>query len=275
METGVQMRTFISCMFLLLFAAGLTAQEATYRYAQGQEYRYLVEGSSLRMQEVQGQTIQISSETTVSAVLTSLASLDEGHQRLQILVENALVISESPNGSQTLGADVGGKSIVFEIDHKGDVVDVDTALKAYDGESIGILQSMLNFFPTIETDQLSEGTEWEVEGADTTGQGESQRIVEYERVYAVKGRKDVEGIDCYEVTITTNSDIDGKIVQGDNEMMITGTQELKATAYLASENGILVSLEAEITGDSVVMIPSNNMRVPITESSTRKITLLP
>lgn len=269
------MRTTITAIVLLLVAAGLSAQEATYRYEQGKEYTYLVEGSSMQIQEVQGQSITVTSETTISGVLTSQEALENGHQRMQLLVNNALIIRETPQGSQTLGAEVGGKSIQFEIDHKGDVVDVDSSLKDYDDESIGILRGMLNFFPTIEKDQLSEGSEWEANGVDTSGSGESKTVIEYERFYAVTGQKETEGVQCYEVTITTESDMDGKLVRGDNEMMITGNIEVKAKAYLAVESGVLVSLEADINTDQVIMIPSNNMRIPITENRTRKITLMP
>ena len=269
------MRTTITTIVLLLIAAGLSAQEATYRYDQGQEYNYLVEGTSMRIQEVQGRSISINSETTISTVLTSIEPLENGHQRLQLTVNNALISAETPEGSQTRGADVGGKSVQFEIDHKGDVIDVDTSINAYDDESAGILRSMLNFFPTIEKDQLSTGSSWEVNGVDTSGSGECQTIIEYERSYAVTGEKEVEGIQSYEVTITTESDLEGKLVRGDNEMMISGTIEVKAKAYLAVENGVLVNMEAEINTDQVYMFPSNNMRVPVTENSVRKITLMP
>ena len=109
---------------------------------------------------------------------------------------------------------------------------------------------------------------------DTIGDGDSYQITELERECSITGRKEVRGFDCYEITIVTEADIDGKRVQGDNEMMISGTKEVKATAYYAVKEGILVSLEAEVNGDTVLLISANNMRIPITSNQVLKITLV-
>jgi hypothetical protein len=275
MNSGAQMRTIFTSIFLLLFAVGLHAQEAAYRYTQGQEYKYLLEQTGMRIQEVQGQTSNISSESTISALLTSLETLENGHQRLQLTVENALMITETPQGSQTTGTDLSGKSIIFEIDATGDVADVDTAIKLLDEEAIGILSGMTNILPKLDASKLSDGSKWEVTRSDTAGEGESRQITESETSYTITGRKEVKGFECFEISIVTNSDIEGKRVQGDNEWSINGEREMKATLYHAIKEGILVSLEAETNGDIVVLISGNNMRIPITSNEVAKITLVP
>ncbi|MFA6234724.1 MAG: hypothetical protein WC824_11140, partial [Bacteroidota bacterium] len=259
--------TLLLCSVLIANVA--YAQDAAYRYEKGKEYKYLIEETSLTMQEMPGQTISINNETTISAVYTVLENLENGNLKLQGTILNALVISENPNETKTLGNDMIGKSVVFEMEPRGEVVDIDSSIRKIDSEGVGILISATNIFPKLDASNLKVGGSWSTNESDTTGEGDNGIIEETERNYQVKGEKTVDGVDCLEIETTSDSNIEGKMVRGDQEMMITGSRKGKGTIMYGVKEGILVGVAAEINVDQVIVLPANNMRIPIT--ATRNI----
>ena len=274
MKPEHSMRTMITALIVVFaMTATMSAQDATYRYEQGKEYKYLIEETGLTIQEVPGQTVNINTESTMTTVLTLLEKMDNGHQRLQTTIESALVIRETPRETNTFGGDAAGKSVVYEVDNTGDIVDVDTTIRDMDDESRSILMGAANVLPSFDASRLGD-EEWTVEDVDTTGEGESQIIRQSETTYKVKGMKEVNGYNCHEISIETESESDGKLVRGEQEMMISGTQEGKGTVYYSSEKGLLVKMSFEINGDQTLLFPANNMRVPITSNQVAKVELL-
>lgn len=264
---------FTALLVVIAMTATMSAQDATYRYKDGKEYKYLIEETGLTIQEVPGRTDNINTESTITSVLTLLEKLDNGHQRLQMTIESALVISENPRETNTFGGDAAGKSVSYEIDNTGDLVDVDTTIRDMDNESRSILMGAANVLPSFDAARIDD-EEWTVEEVDTTGEGESQIIRESETTYQVKGMKEVNGYNCHEISIETETESDGKLVRGDQEMMLSGTQEGKGTVYYSAEKGLLIKMEFEVNGDQTIMFPSNNMRIPVTSNQVAKVELL-
>ncbi|MFZ1731872.1 MAG: hypothetical protein WBQ23_13215 [Bacteroidota bacterium] len=266
-----QLLTLLLCSILV---AGIAqAQDGAYRYEKGKDYKYLIEETSLTMQETPGQTVTINNETTISAIYTLLDKLPNGNLKLQTKILNALVISENPNETKTLGADMVGKIVVFEMEPRGEVVDMDSSVLQIDSDGVGILIAATNIFPKLDASQLNAGGSWSTTEADTTGEADNGVIEETERNYKVKGEKTVNGMNCLEIEMTSDSDIDGKMARGDQEMVVTGSRKGKATIMYAANEGILVSIEAEINVDQTIVLPANNMRVPITATRNIKIAL--
>lgn len=264
---------FTALLVVFAMTATMSAQDATYRYEKGKEYKYLIEETGLTIQEVPGQTVNINTESTITTVFTLLEKMDNGHQRLQTTIENALVIREDPNQTNTLGDDAAGKSVSYEIDNTGELVDVDTTIGDMDNESRSILMAAANVLPSFDAGRLGD-KKWTVEKVDTTGQGESQIIRESETTYSVKGMKEVNGYNCHEISIETETESDGKLVRGDQEMMLSGTQEGKGTICYSAEKGLVIKMEFEVNGDQTILFPSNNMRIPVTSNQVAKVELL-
>ena len=268
------MRMFMSLLLLLAVAMPALAQDATYRYEAGKEYKYLIEETGLQIQEFQGQSRTSNTETTISTVLTVEEALENGHLKLKSLVENALIIAEGPEQTQTLGDEASGKSVIFEIDERGDIVDVDSSVKELERIARSVVMGTMRIFPALDKEKLTLGNEWEVEEADTSGSGESQIITESESIYKVKREKEINGHACLEIVIETEADFEGKRVAGDQEMMISGTQESKTKLYYSPSEGIVVQIESDTNSDQTLMLTMNNMRVPITGNQTVKVTLV-
>ncbi len=264
---------FTALLVVIAMTATMSAQNATYRYEEGKEYKYLIEETGLTIQEVPGQTVNINTESTITTVLSLLEKMDNGHQRVQTTIESALVISENPRETNTFGGDAAGKSVTYEIDNTGELVDVDSTIRDMDNELRSILMGAANVLPSFDASRIDD-EEWTVEDVDTTGEGESQIIRESETTYKVKGMKEVNGYNCHEISIETETESDGKLVRGEQEMMLSGTQEGKGMFYYSAEKGLLVKMELEVNGDQTIMFPGNNMRIPITSNQVAKVELL-
>ncbi|MDT8323890.1 MAG: hypothetical protein RRA94_07270, partial [Bacteroidota bacterium] len=220
------MRNVIILFAIVAMALPAQAQDALYGYEKGTEYKYLIEQTGLQIQEAQGQSRTSNREITISSVLTVEEKLDGGHQKMKMLVENALAIIEGPQQTQTLGPEAAGKSVIFELDAQGDIVDVDSSVMELEPETRGIVMASTNIFPTFDAGKLSVGSEWESTEIDTAGDGgETEIITETERTYTVKGEKEINGHKCFEIHIASEADIEGKQVMGEQEIMVSGTRE--------------------------------------------------
>jgi hypothetical protein len=269
------MKQITSLFICAIMTYGLAnAQEAAYRFEKGKEYKYLIEQTNMQLQELPGQSVTINSELTMSVVYTMLDLLDNGNLRMQATIESALMINESPNGTQTLGADMAGKSVIFELGGDGQLVEVDSSIRDIQSEGVVLLMGTTSVFPRLDASKISDGNSWSVTEADTTGEGEGKIIEETERDYKVKGRKTVSGLDCHEITLTSEAKRKGKMIRGDQEMQVSGTREGKATIMYGHGEGVLVSFEAEMNMDQTIFVVAQNMRVPITATQNVKIELI-
>jgi hypothetical protein len=266
-----QLLTLLLCMILTAGAA--QAQDGAYRFEKGKEYKYLIEETSLSMQEMPGQTISVNGETTLSAVYSLVGEAENGNLNMQVTIDNALVISEGPNGTNTFGNDMIGKSVQFELATNGDVVDVDSSIRAIDSEGVGLLILAANFFPKLDGSKLATGSSWTTTSVDTSGEGDNQRIEETERKYEVGGTKMIGDRECLEITLNSESEIEGKGVSGDQQLTITGSRKGKGTIMYDAKEGVLVSYAAEIAIDQSIFFPANNMRIPITATRNVKAEL--
>ncbi len=270
------MKHLLSALLLVALVASTgQAQDKVYRYEKGKEYKYILEETGMTIQEVQGQSMTSNNETMISTLMTINDVLENGNMAATVKIENALIVVESGNGTQTLGSDFAGKSVNYVFDPLGDVVDVDTnSMKGIDGPVAGSLMRMSDLLPKLDASKLSEGSSWETTRQDTAGRGESKTYITTNSSYKVTGKKELKGFDCLVISAESEAEIEGKMVRGDQEMTIQGTQESKGTIMYAPAAGVLVEMSMETTGDQVIVVTSMNMRIPVTSNSTSKVELL-
>ena len=68
--------------------------------------------------------------------------------------------------------------------------------------------------------------------------------------------------------------IEGGMVQGGQDIQVIGDREVEGEIHYAPEEGILVKLDLETAGDVTLVVASQNMRVPMSTSSTLTIELM-
>lgn len=263
-------------ILLLLGIALLTgttfAQDAAYRFEEGKEYTYLIEETNLTIQEVQGQTMTQNTESIIRATYKLLELLENGNLRMQAKIDNAMVIVESPSETKTIGGDMTGKTVDFEIQSDGKLADIDESIREIEGDGIMVLIAATNIFPELESKNLKEGGEWKTSKIDTTAGGSITNDQSFE--YTVKGRKDVNGVDCLEIAMKTSAKQKGTISRGDQDMSLTGSQDGTATILYSNDLGVTVGYESDVTVDQTIVIHGNNMRVPVTATKSLKIELV-
>ncbi|MBR9975418.1 MAG: hypothetical protein KFF77_07535 [Bacteroidetes bacterium] len=266
------MRFIASLVIGVLLTVGLAhAQDAAYRFEPGKAYKYIIEQTNLQMQEMPGQTITVNSELTMSVTYTLVETLENGNLKLQATINNALMINESPQGTQSIGADMAGKSVIFEMTGNGQMVEVDSSIREIDSEGVGLLIGATSVFPRLDARKIAGGGSWTTEEADTTGEGEGSIIEETTREYTLKGKKSVEGYDCVEIALESEAEREGKMIRGDQELMVKGTRNGKATMMYAAAEGLLVMFDAEMSMDQIIVVPASNMRIPITGTQVVKV----
>ena len=267
------MRFIASLAIGVFLTVGLAhAQDAAYRFEPGKAYKYIVEQTNMQLQEAQGQSMTVNSELTMGVTYTLLETLENGNLKMQATIDNAIMINESEQGTQSIGADMAGKSVIFELKSNGQMVEIDSSIREIDSEGVMLLVGAAGVFPRLDAAKIAAGGSWTVEDADTTGEGEGIIVEETTRNYEVKGRKDVEGYDCAEVLLESESEREGRMIRGDQDLIVNGTRNGKATMMYASKEGLLVRFDAETSMDQTIVIPSNNnMRLQITGTQNIKV----
>lgn len=271
------MKQFIAILpFAVLFVAiySAPAQERVYKYQEGKEYKYLLDETSMTIQEVQGQSMTSNSESTIATTMKVNEIDEDGNMSITLSIDNALVLIETDRDTQTLGDDFRGKSVSFVLTPEGKTLELEESLREHDGQIGPILAQLANVMPRLDASKLSVGSDWKRERKDTTGTENNRSIIDMKSHFKVSGKKNVNGYDCLEIRLTGEADIDGKRSSGDQQMTMKGKKKMNGTLYYALEEGILVQFETETTIDQTVFVSSMNMRVPISSSQTMKYELM-
>jgi hypothetical protein len=262
---------------LFVLAGAVHAQEAIFRYEKGKEYKYLLESSETQIQEVQGQTMNMSSETTVSATYKVDEVFPDATRKGTWTIEKAMLSQESSDGnSRTMGKEMAGATLVYTMDLKGDVADVDTVASKADGPAAGVLMMLANILPGLDVTKMKVGEKWSSVKTDTAGEGGSDNYTIQKRKndFEVIATKDVKGRNCLSINVVGTSEIEGKMSRGDQDITITGEGSSKGTILYDAKDGILAQMNIEVTQDRTAVV-GGNMRIPISSSTTISMELLP
>ena len=264
------MRISLTLTFLVALLVPLHAQEAMYRMEAGKEYRYYLESSSSQIQEYMGQVMNGSQEVNIAAKIKVDEVLEDGSMKLTVTCESAMINSESPQGSESLGSDWGGKFVKLVLTSKGEVSDVDTTIAEADADAARTLIQLVTMFPTLDRDKLSVGNSWEKSKVDTAGSEENQILTESDSKFSIKNMAEMQGKNCYKIEVKTEADISGKLAQGN----LVGTRESDGVIYYSGDDGLLVKLEAEVSTDQTLSLSDGNTRIPMSTSVTVSLELL-
>ncbi len=258
---------------ILLLTALASAQELVpvYHFEKDKEYRYITDFKSDINQEMQGQTMNITSEGTVAYVVKLDEVLPDNNFRMNITVENAIVTVETPQGTQNLGKDLAGLKMGFVMQPNGVIIERDS-VKTSENPFMGqIVRGLEQVFPEMPTEKISEGYEWKEEKNDTTAKGlTTTRKIEY----SVTGVKENNGRKCLEITFKGEVSIEGEMTQGGMDLSIDGDGEVSGKMYYDYENHIISAIDSETVMDQLIQSPSNpQMRIPMLTNTTVKMEL--
>jgi hypothetical protein len=239
-------------LFLLLFSIGVaSAQEGPYSFVPKKAYRYVTEMKMDMLQEIMGQSIDMTLDSRTIVRLVADTVFPNGTLHIRQTIDSALTHVESPMGSQTVGKESEGKTFGYTMRRDGKIVGRDAGDD--NGIPAGLMQmagSLGSFLPSFEGAILTEGKTWVDAGSDTTGNGSDPMIVSRRNTYTVKERKSVRGRDCLEIAFTGTNSVNGMMEQGGMSirMEIEGTQS--GVLFYDAAAGLLVEMTSKITQDA-------------------------
>lgn len=269
-------RMYLFIALLTISASFLTAQQGVYRYKVGQPYKYISESRNDMIQDMAGQTFTITIEGTGSMTFT-VSSIDEnGAMKATTMIENVLVMIESPQETKTFGNELAGKSFGFTLQSNGKVMDRDEAWKSLPAEQSQTISQMLQIFPLLDPSKLSIGESWESNTIDTT-KGEGMELVANTTTkFNVKGKKTVKERVCLEILFDGKTKSSGNMTRMGQDFIISGEQDAKGVLFYDAEDGIMVELNTDNSGDQAITSPTNTMmKFNITTSSNSKVEYVP
>ena len=261
----------------LLFSALVTAsaQTGTYRFALNQPYKYIIEGKNEVLTEAMGQTYNATTDMTGSVIMTADKLLENGNTHCNILFEKILILIDSPQGSQSLGEEMSGKTFGVTIDQYGDIVGRDSSIKDLPQEGMQFAGQIFRMFPTLKPENLKPGSEWDEDRIDTVGTGNNTILSKSKMNYQAKGEETVKGKSCLAIATDGTVDVEGTGARGGMEFHINGHTAIKGTIHFDVSGGQLVQLVTESTGEQELRDPGNtSMVINMTITGSQKVELV-
>lgn len=269
-----RMSRIIAALLVALPVVGF-AQNQAYTFKAATPYKYLLENKSDVIQEMMGNTSSVTTETTLGTTITLKEQKADGLMDLVCTVDNAILIVESDQGMKTMGTSLAGKSFWFTMKGDGDVTDADTTLGNYAQDGAQMVSELWQMLPLLEREKLALGSSWDYNRSDTLNRGGGSIIRKKETEYSVKGTKSHKGHTCLEITFEGETSAKGKGEQGGQEFNISGSSKEKGTILFDVEQGVLVEMTTEETGDQTISLTGGqSMKVNITQNGTSKLELV-
>ncbi|NOY06998.1 MAG: hypothetical protein GXO82_10305 [Chlorobi bacterium] len=267
------MKYAVSLITILILTTLASAQELVpvYHFDKDKSYRYITDFKSDINQEMQGQTMNITSEGTLSYVVKLEEVLPNNNYRMNITVENAVVTVESPQGTQNLGKDLAGLKMGFVMKPNGAIVERDSIKASGNPFMAQIVKGLEQVFPEMPSEKISEGYEWTEEKIDTAEGGmTTSRKIEY----SVTGVVENNGRKCLEISFKGEMEVNGTVTQGGMDLTVNGDGEVSGKMYYDYENNIISAFDMETVMDQLIQSPSNpQLRIPMLSNTTLKMEL--
>ncbi|MBL0175671.1 MAG: hypothetical protein IPP94_10470 [Ignavibacteria bacterium] len=269
--------TLLIAVVVIPFCAA-SAQQALYKFKPNTPYKYSLELKQEQVQEAMGQTMNVSVDGTVKVSMVVDKVLENGDMHASVTIENALILAETAQGSETTGGELKGKVFGFTMQPNGKVVDRDSIpdMGEQTGEMAQVMGGFTGLFPKLDIEKLKTGSTWEKLSDDTAGTGDTQIITNRKMSYNVKATKPVKKRDCLEIVMDGTKETNGKVSRGDQDYRLSGEGTVNGTIYFDLAEGLLVEISITDKGDTVVQDPnSSSFKLNISQNTTTKLEYLP
>lgn len=253
------------------------AQDTVYKLEKGKNYKYLHEIKTEISQEMPGQTMTFTADGTITNVLSVLDILSNGNFQCKLTIEDAIIMVESSQGTQTMGKDLVGVAMNLEIDPYGKITQKDSVPKGVNPQSMQLLSRAQNMLPSLsgmKGKTLQVGENWTDERTDTVSIN-GMLVTESKTKYTIKEKTKVSDYECFKIEMEGTMDMSGTMSQGGNDLSISGSGTLKGTSFFAPKEGMFIQGTSEtMTDQTITLLSDASMRIPVTMHATMKIELV-
>lgn len=252
-------------------AAAAPAARAQFAY-QPVTQRYQLEQVIQGTQEMGGQT---QSNTTTSTQVLSLTMTGGSPLAFTFTVDSVGIGSEVPQAQAMAQAEADklkGKKVSGTLSPLGNVLTIEGPTADAAGEQLAA--GFRNFFPRFPNAAVKAGMTW----TDTTSasfnnngiEGTSTSIV----TYTVEGDTTVAGASGWRVRQQGSVNMNGMGNAQGQELTLSGDGTMSGTAVV-SKDGRYLGGDSRLQQNMTVQVVAMNMQIPITQTITSKIRMVP
>ena len=249
-----------------------------YRMPVNQALKYQIVTEQIQNLEVMGQAVdtEVKANTDFSAKLKGMKGND---LQLEITIDSKNISVDNAQGEITPDlSELTGKSFAMILSVLGKELELSgaDAIKFELGEAgtRDVSPEFQAVFPDLAEKPVKVGDTWTSHDTilEKTDQAEIQ--IKLESLNTLAGFETVEGKECIKVTAKVTGTFAGEGAQQGMDFTmsaeITGTE----TWYFAYKEGVFVSSQVDVVGEGSIEISSQNLSIPLTQTTYIKTSLL-
>jgi hypothetical protein len=245
------------CLILLsaaVISSSYSGEKLRYQMMKGQTYRYVLTADNKGTTQAMGQEmasksssyfgISLAVESSGADAIILVAKVDSNVSNVEsmMLKDSALVFKE-----------INGKRVRITLNPLGKVVKtvaIDTVVPSRATQAIAMgnpAEFLRQLFVKLPEQTVGVGDAWKYTSPDTTSSMGMSLIMKPDVQFKVAGAEKVGGYDCLNISFEGTTSMYGTGFRQGMEMLMDGTVKSKGTAFFASKEGLLVSVESEST----------------------------
>lgn len=272
-------------MFVLLLGSATSAQEkATLRYnfKQGETYRYRGHMDSKSTQEMMGQEMKSSTIADMISRMTVDTKDATGTASLIMSLDSLTVASKSPRRDTTMVmTELLGKRSKVLLSTFGEVKgreEIDTiaslnTMRMRGVRGVGTRESYR--FHVLPKGEVAVGGTWKATVPDTNSAMGANIIMTTAMTYTLAGKKDVGGVQAFQVTYTGETSLEGKGSMMGSEMYMEGKGKVTGTFTFNPAVGLILTDEMKTEQETTIALTGQqSMTIPMSQSSVITQTLM-
>jgi hypothetical protein len=270
-------KLYIAFTVLLVVAilASAQAQESyrlEYKFQKGKTHRYKSLTSSDITQEVQGQEMKMSANSTA---IVRLVIDDVSNNRSTVMIVSAdpmVARTKNPMMDTTMVLkNMMGKRTKITVDKTGKILSrevIDSVQYESRGMNIRMSQREAIGFIRLPEKELKIGEKWNDSKTDTTEVGTGKMMNTMDVEYTLVGKESKLGHDCLKISYAGKISTNGKINQMGMDIYTEGTGKVSGMLFFDHAQGMLVYDESMADVESTMAVTGQqNMTIPMTTST--------
>jgi hypothetical protein len=253
---------FVSLLILISFHKSDSGQKLRYQFRQGKTYTYSTRIDTKTSAQMMGQELRMSSSVDFDYSVMMIQR-SENNYTLQVTFEKFNVKLHVPlmgfNDSTIVMKEYSGKRILVLMTDRGKIFSIEQ-IDSLPLSRIPIIANLTPstifrklFFELPEEDMEMNGS-WKKNTPDTVTQGNLTMVTKQHIEFKIVGTEKKNDYDCWKISITGSSTMEGSGSQGANNMTVDGIIKNLGSVFIAPGDGLFVFAEQSIDNDMTTTI---------------------
>ncbi len=263
--------------FVSLNAVSQDSTKLEYKYKAGNTYRYKSLSSYDMVQEMNGQEMKMSGESTSIIKMEVTAVSADGNisavnsfEEMKTIIKNAMM-DTTMEQKELIGKRGRVTFSKYGTELKKEVIDTITTKGFSSGANTLLTLGLVR----LSEGRVATGCKWSASQTDTVKMGEGSTISISQTEYSYIGTEQKDNRDCYKLAFVSKSETTGKMKQMGMDIFIEGTGDTSGLAWIDRNEGILVNKESSSTQEMTYAVTGQmKMSIPSTQTIKSTYTLV-